>query len=91
MTIMRKAQSMSLNVIIIAIIVLLVLVVLSATFLSNQIKFGKSVNNCLDISTQQCAAAATGCSEGFAKNPAQSCYKADGTIDREKICCVPTQ
>lgn len=86
---MKKAQGMSVNVIIIAAIALLVLVVLSVIFLGRISVFGQGVNSCEAKQGQVCRSATTGCGSDFTAVPGQKCYDASKQVDSTRVCCAP--
>jgi len=81
----RKAQGMSLNVIVIAVIVLVILVVLLVIF-SGKIKFFSStVSSC-----EQKGAGASCMTENEAKSCQGPVYRTGTSCnDANKVCCVP--
>ena len=84
---MKKAQGISMNVIIIAALALLVLVVLSVVFIGKTGKWGTDIGKC-EVNGGACVADLAACKEQYgeqsALNPAWVCD------DGEKpACCVP--
>ena len=86
---MKKAQGMSMNVIIIAALALLVLVVLSVVFIGKTGKWGTDVSKC-EVSGGVCVADLTDCKDQYgaqsALNPAWVC---DTDDENKDSCCVP--
>ena len=84
---MKKAQGISVNVIIIAALALLVLVVLSVIYIGRMGGWGEKTNDCI-INGGTCDYA-TACPEGtHTKHPTWSC-KDSGTATSNNICCIP--
>ncbi|MFH0979050.1 MAG: hypothetical protein V1837_07165 [Candidatus Woesearchaeota archaeon] len=85
---MKKAQGISMNVIIIAALALLVLVVLSVIFLTRAGIFSRETMNC----RQQgglCVSSADSCPEGhpIAYN-SWKCLNSDGKVNNDEKCCI---
>jgi len=78
----KKAQGISMNVIIIAAIALLVLVVLSVIFLGKIGSWGSEVNNCENKHPQ--ARCMDECPDGMTAYTSWNC-PGDGDL----VCCVP--
>lgn len=83
----KKAQGISLNVIIIAAIALLVLVILSVVFLGRTRNFTETVADCRSANGQ--VVAESNCDTGSGKNAILTQYNVDDpdTTQRE-VCCV---
>ena len=85
----KKAQGMTLNVVVVAAIVLLVLVVLVLIFTG---KIGNFVGESEKCVTKggTCIAKDTGCNRANLEAPLNAkCYKADGTtVNTEEVCCI---
>jgi len=77
---MRKAQTMPLNVIVIAIIVLVVLIVMIYIFTGRTQQFQKGISAC-----DNCKAAGESCAEGEAKIT-RACSDAD--TEKGEFCCM---
>jgi flagellar basal body-associated protein FliL len=75
----KKAQGMSLNVIIIAVIALLVLVVLIFIFMGKTKIFTKETTSC----TSRGGTCETSCAPGYLRQSGTECEK------QELICCIP--
>ena len=86
----RKAQGLSMNVIIIAALALIVLVVLSIIFVGKAGDFRKRSDQC-ENSGGTCIDNEPGACEGdFERKIAGVCFDAQGEVDPDKICCVST-
>jgi len=86
----RKAQGISLRVIVIAAIALVVLIVLIVIFSSRVRMFGKGMSTC--TTPNHCVAEAGLCLEGEAAIPMSNCDadgKAPPDIEGEGYCCQP--
>lgn len=81
----KKAQGMSINVIIIAVLALLVLVVLAFIFTGKIGKFTQATANCESISGNECEYT---CSSGYVKDSTRGCFDKDNEPTGE-VCCVP--
>ena len=85
---MKKAQGISMNVVIIAALALLVLVVLSVIFLSKTGIWSRETVNC----RQQggvCFATTDACPETHPITYSQwKCLQADNTVDPNLKCCI---
>ncbi len=79
----KKAQGMSMNVIIIAAIALLVLVILSVIFIGRMGGFGKATANC-EGQGGQCLPPPCSQYEGMTSYTSLSCGE-----DTENVCCLP--
>ena len=91
---MKKAQGISVNVIIIAAIALLVLVVLSVIFIGRMGNWGKTSNDCISNGgrcrngDERCGDAASANVEDYSLSyPIWSCT-GDGETTEEKLCCI---
>ncbi len=83
--ILKKAQGISMNTIIIAAIALLVLVIVSVIFMSRMGWFAQNSNDCRKFNGD-CTQGTT-CEKGYSPHPIGICY--DGTdVDRYNACCV---
>ncbi len=74
----KKAQGVSINVIIIAIIAMIVLVVVVAIFLNQLGWFTTGISECKGT----CKLAEDGCEAGEAKIPGTNC-------EEDEVCCLP--
>jgi hypothetical protein len=83
----KKAQGMSINVIVVAAIALLVLVILSVIFMGRMAIFTKNTNDC--TKTKGVCMDRT-CEAGYSPHPSAVCYGADGKPDTYTVCCVET-
>ena len=84
----KKAQGISINVIIIAVIALLVLVVLSLIFTGSLGKFGLKVTDC-ENKGGKCAFECGSPAEGTQDYPtAYSDWKCPDKDEQAQICCV---
>ena len=83
----KKAQGLSLNVIIIAAIALLVLVVLSIVFMGRMGIFNLNSDNCLKLggSCDQ----GRHCDPGYQQHPSAVCYDSNNEVDKYNVCCIP--
>lgn len=77
----KKAQSMSLNTIVVAALVVLVLVILSVIFMGRMGVTTQNLNECKGECMDD------RCEDGFNKIPG-SCYGSDGKPDKYQVCCV---
>jgi flagellar basal body-associated protein FliL len=83
----KKAQGMSMNVIIIAALALIVFVVLGVIFMGKAGNFKKESSTCQN-NGGKCIAKGT-CTGDYQKQAAYGCLKADQkTIDDTLECCV---
>ena len=83
----KKAQGISINVIIVAVIALLVLVLLSLIFTGKMAQITKAMNNCEDLEYAHCD---NPCPSGYTQDLTRKCYQ--GTeVDTANICCIPFQ
>ncbi len=78
----KKAQGMSMNVIIIAAIALLVLVILSVIFIGRMGGFGKATKDC-ETQGGECMPAPCSQHEGYMTLPGLSCGE-----DTTNVCCA---
>ncbi|MBN1157562.1 hypothetical protein JXA85_08135 [Candidatus Woesearchaeota archaeon] len=76
----KKAQGMSVNVIIIAALALLVLVILAVVFLGRMDIFGRQSNSC---TSQGGKCMSSGCEEGYSVIPLKCSNEGD-------VCCTAT-
>ncbi|MBI2136595.1 hypothetical protein HYU06_05995 [Candidatus Woesearchaeota archaeon] len=85
----KKAQGMTLNVVVVAAIVLLVLVVLVLIFTGKIGNFVGESEKCI-TKGGTCVAAKDGCNRANLEAPLNAkCYKADGTTaDTDQVCCI---
>ncbi len=85
----KKAQGLSMNVIIIAALALLVLVILSVIFMSRTGMFISDSKNCEQLGGR-CVALTDECPAGYVAKSMGSmkCLKSDGSVDPDKKCCV---
>lgn len=84
----KKAQGISINVIIVAVIALLVLVLLSLIFTGKMAQITKALNNCEDLEYAVCRSPP--CDSGYTQDLTRKCYV--GTeVDPGLMCCIPTQ
>ncbi len=82
---MKKAQSISLNTIIVAAIALMVLVIVAIIFMARMGWFTHNSNNCRQYNGN--CDMGLRCEEGYRQHPVGICY--DGSeVDRSNICCV---
>ena len=85
----RKAQGISINVIVAAAIGLLVLVVLSAIFMGRLGAFTHQSANCEQMSGK-CAYTCENDPTGYTKEyKSAKCFTPDGKEAFDKVCCVP--
>jgi hypothetical protein len=82
---MKRAQSISMNVIIIAAIALLVLVILSVIFMGRMGIWGKSVDDCVNKGGQCNYNPTTGCPAEYTHYAMWSCPSDTETV---KYCCI---
>jgi flagellar basal body-associated protein FliL len=80
----KKAQGMSLNIIIIAAIGLLVLVILAVIFIGRIGTTTKSIDSCKG----SCIDSADDCVGQYQKVTSDPCFASDGKTRTEQICCV---
>jgi hypothetical protein len=84
----KKAQGISMNVIVIAVIALLVLVVLSVIFMTNTGVFVRGVIDCTQKGGQ-CVSINEACPVAYPTEYATwKCLNPDGTVDEEEKCCI---
>jgi hypothetical protein len=86
-----KAQSLSMNVIIIAALALLVLVIMSVLFLTSVGDTILGMKDCEKLGSKCMASAGECTSAGFTvhPDPKMVCYNAQKKIDRTRVCCSP--
>ena len=84
---MKKAQSLSMNTIIIAALALLVLVIVAVVFLGRMGIWGQNVNDC--ASNGGTCSDGADCLTGMTKHPSWKCYNGK-EVDAGKTCCVQT-
>jgi hypothetical protein len=84
---MKRAQSLSLNTIIIAALALLVLVIISVVFMSKMGWFNRKANDCKTINDNGCSYGST-CPEGYVASIDKVCYNGN-EIDPYNKCCIP--
>ncbi len=88
---MKKAQGISMNVIIIAAIALLVLVVLSVVYIGKMGTWGKTTNSCTSnggkcrARLETCGAEGSNVEDYSTSYPIWDCPDDDST---EKLCCI---
>jgi hypothetical protein len=83
----KKAQGISINVIIIAVVALLVLVLLSLIFTGKMAQITKAMNSCEELDYASCL---NECPSGYTEDLTRRCYI--GTeIDTTQDCCIPVQ
>ena len=81
----KKAQGMSINVIIIAVLALLVLVVLAFIFMGKIAVFTETTGSCEKIAGRECAYT---CDPGYTEDSSGACLDEDNE-PTGKVCCVP--
>ena len=81
----KKAQGMSINVIIIAVLALLVLVVLAFIFTGKIGQFTQATANCESISGNTCEYT---CSSAYVEDSTRGCFDEDNE-PTGKVCCIP--
>ncbi|MBN2457976.1 hypothetical protein JXB31_02485 [Candidatus Woesearchaeota archaeon] len=81
----KRAQNLSLNVIIVAAIALLVLVIVSVIFMARMGIFTKSSNDC---TKQNGVCMDRVCDDGYTMHPSAVCYGSDNKQDPYMVCCV---
>ena len=82
----KKAQGMSINVIIIAVLALLVLVVLAFIFTGKIGKFSTTTANCESIAGNKCDYAP--CQSGYVQDNSRGCFDSSNQPTGE-VCCIP--
>ena len=82
---MKKAQGISLNVIIVAAIALLVLVILSVIFMGRMASFTQGSNDC---TKQNGVCQDRVCDDGYTEHPTAVCYGSDNQPDEFAVCCT---
>lgn len=85
MEFMKKAQGMSVNVIIIAVLALLVLVVLAFIFTGKIGQFASTTADCESIAGNTCEIQ---CGNGYVQDNSRGCFDEDKEPTGE-VCCVP--
>ncbi len=85
---MKKAQGISLNVIIVAAIALLVLVVLAFIFTGRIALFSKGLADCDEVAGASCEYDCSDLGEGYIKDPTRACFDASGDVIQGESCCV---
>ena len=80
----KKAQGLSVNVIIVAVLALLVLVVIAFIFTGRFAIFSRTTGDC-EATGGDCEYS---CDEGYSLDPIRKCYDGD-EIDTTRVCCVP--
>lgn len=84
----KKAQGISMNVIVIAIIALLVLVVLSVIFMTNTGVFVRGVVDCAQKGGQ-CVSINEACPSNYPTEYSMwKCLESDGTTNEDEKCCI---
>jgi len=84
---MKKAQGISLNVIVIAAIALLVLVILTFIFAGGMADWTKKSKDCNRDKLAECQSGDE-CDDGWIPHPSRICY--DGNeVDDGQVCCLP--
>jgi len=84
---MKKAQGISLNVIVIAAIALLVLVILTFVFTGGMADFMKKSKDCSKDKLAECQSGDE-CDDGWLPHPSRVCYD-ESKVDEDQICCLP--
>lgn len=84
---MKRAQSISINTIIVAAIALLVLVIISVIFMQRMGWFGRKSNDCKNFEPKGCDYGPN-CPSGYIKSPDKYCYSGD-EVDPNTACCIP--
>ncbi len=79
----KKAQGLSVDVIIITIIALLILIVLIAIFLGRSVIFGAGVSECKGLCKDSCDSLTE------TRMPGNYTTDKNGVSCKELICCVP--
>jgi len=83
----KKAQGISINVIIVAVIALLVLVLLSLIFTGKMAQITKGLNDCRELSYATCD---NPCPSGYTEDLTRKCYTGN-EVDTSNVCCIPVQ
>ncbi len=83
---MKKAQSMSVNVIIVAVLALLVLVVLAFIFTGKIGQFATGTSDCESVNSKYTCDYV--CGEGYAESSSLKCLD-DSNEPTGKVCCIP--
>ena len=84
----KKAQGVSITVVIVAAIALIVLVVLAAIFIGRAGTFRKAVAECESLGNSRCFSIDEGCQEPYSTpRPDVACYTG-GELNEEEICCL---
>jgi hypothetical protein len=84
---MKRAQSLSLNTIIIAALALLVLVIISVIFMQRMGWFNKKANDCKSVQADGCDFGSV-CPDGRYSSVDKVCYNGN-EADPYTKCCVP--
>lgn len=91
---MKKAQSISINTIVVAAIALVVMVLVVMIFTGNITKFRKSADAC-ESNSGRCINSddvKDKCGQYFnSVRTDYNCYKLNGDVDETKICCLGGQ
>ncbi len=86
MEFMKKAQGMSVNVIIIAVLALLVLVVLAFIFTGKIGQFSRTTGDCEAIAGNACEIQ---CDSGYVQDNSRGCFDKDNEPMEGYVCCIP--
>lgn len=86
---MKKGQTLSMNVIIIAALALLVLVIVSMIFMSRTTTFVRESKSCMQMGGT-CKDLADSCPAGMVEQRigGAQCLNSDGTVDDTRKCCM---
>jgi hypothetical protein len=84
---MKRAQSISINTIVVAAIALLVLVIVSVIFMQRMGWFGRKANDCKGFQPNGCDFGKN-CPQGYIVSPDKVCYNGND-IDPSTSCCIP--
>jgi hypothetical protein len=85
----RRAQGISVNVIIIAAIALVVMVILIALVLNTGSGINNSVSSCEAQEGSMCKDQFESCDAGYVNLPTRSCTTNTYTADNPGKCCIP--
>lgn len=88
MRIFKKAQGLSLNMIIVAAIALLVLVVIYAIFTGRLGLFSSTLDNCETVAGGDCSQGSS-CLPGYRQDRTKVCYDDAKQTLQGIACCVP--